>query len=56
MLLRDVAMAYDTAIVELSGNSIDELNSLLNFPNGMEEEEGGGATCMIVSSLVSVEF
>ena len=55
MLRRDGAMAYYSAIVELSGNSIDELNSLLNFPNGMEEE-GGGATCMIVSSLVSVEF
>ena len=37
---KDAAMAYDMAIVELSGKSIDELKSLdlLNFPNGMEEE------------------
>ena len=35
---RDAAMAYDMAIVELSGKSMEELNSLLNFPNGMEEE------------------
>ena len=37
---RDAAMAYDVAIVELSGKSIDELNSQsqLNFPNGMKEE------------------
>jgi len=31
---RDTAVAYDMAIVELSGKSMDELNSLLNFPNG----------------------
>ena len=30
---RDAAMAYDEAIVELSGRSIDELK--LNFPDGM---------------------
>ena len=40
---RDAAIAYDTAIVELSGNPMDELNSQLNFPNGtekvVEEEE-----------------
>ena len=36
---RNAAMAYDTAIVELSGKSMDELKSLLNFPNGLEEEE-----------------
>ena len=30
---RDAAMAYDEAIVELSGRSIDELN--LHFPDGM---------------------
>ena len=35
---RDAAAAYDMAIVELSGKSIDELKSLLNFPNGLEEE------------------
>jgi len=28
---------YNVAIVELSGKSMDKLNSLLNFPNGMEE-------------------
>ena len=33
---RDAAMAYDTAVVELSGKSMDELNSLLNFPNGLK--------------------
>ena len=31
---RDTAVAYDMAIVELSGKSMDELKSLLNFPNG----------------------
>ena len=36
---RDAAMSYDMAIVELSGKSMDELNPLLNFPNGVEEEE-----------------
>ena len=36
---RDAAMAYDTVIVELSGKSIDEVKSLLNFPNGMEKVE-----------------
>jgi len=36
---RDAAIAYDTAAVELSGKSIDEVKSLLNFPNGMVEEE-----------------
>ena len=30
---RDAAMAYNEAIVELSGKSIDELK--LNFPDGM---------------------
>ena len=30
---RDAAMAYDEAIVELSGKSIDELK--LNFPDGV---------------------
>jgi hypothetical protein len=30
---RDAAMAYDEAIVELSGRSMDEL--ILNFPDGM---------------------
>ena len=34
---RDAAMAYDEAIVELSGKSIDELK--LNFPDGMSEVE-----------------
>ena len=33
---RDAAMAYDEAIVELSGRSIDELK--LNFPDGMPTE------------------
>ena len=33
---RDAAMAYDEAIVELSGRSIDELK--LNFPDGMSKE------------------
>ena len=33
---RDAAMAYDEAIVELSGRSIDELK--LNFPGGMSTE------------------
>ena len=33
---RDAAVAYDEAIVELSGRSIDELE--LNFPDGMSEE------------------
>ena len=33
---RDAAMAYDEAIVELSGKSIDELK--LNFPDGMSKE------------------
>ena len=32
---RDAAMAYDEAIVELSGRSIDELK--LNFPDGMSQ-------------------
>ena len=36
---RDAAMAYDMAYVELSGKSMYELNTLLNFPNGLEEEE-----------------
>ena len=36
---RDAAMAYDMAIVELSGKSMDTLKSLLNFPNGLAEEE-----------------
>jgi len=35
---RDAAMAYDVAIVELSGKSIDEVESLLNFPNGMPSQ------------------
>ena len=30
---RDAAMAYDEAIVELSGRSIDDLK--LNFPDGV---------------------
>ena len=34
---RDAAMAYDEAIVELSGRSIDEL--ILNFPDGMSGGE-----------------
>ena len=34
---RDAAMAYDEAIVELSGKLIDEL--ILNFPDGMSECE-----------------
>ena len=33
---RDAAISYDMAIVELSGKSMEELNSLLNFSN-MEE-------------------
>ena len=33
---RDAAMAYDEAIVEFSGRSIDELK--LNFPDGMSKE------------------
>ena len=34
---RDAAMAYDEALVELSGRSIDEL--ILNFPDGMMSKE-----------------
>ena len=33
---RDAAMAYDEAIVEFSGRSIDELK--LNFPDGMSKK------------------
>ena len=42
---RDAAMAYDVAIVELTGKSMDTLNSLLNFPNGMEPEEEKRRIC-----------